>query len=162
MNTAVATATIDACCFLVAGHHFAVRSDCVEEILRGGRPTRVPLAAPEVRGVLHLRGRIVPVIDMRRRLGFEETAAGGIHVVIRAGDDRYGLFVDEVLGVQPFAAERVAPAAAAGPHDPRIGVFVGEGHLIHFLDPQRVVLPLFKQRTTPLITHGASHGESLD
>jgi len=150
-------ATIDACCFTVSGHRFAVRSSCVEEILRGGTPTRVPLAPAEVGGVLHLRGRIVPVIDMARRLGLEASAGAAIHVVIRSADEWYGLVVDDVLGVQSFPIDRIEPPGGESVQDPRVGVFAGDGHLCHLLDPHRIVSTLFRQRTSPVITHGASH-----
>lgn len=161
MTTAGETTALDACCFIVAGHHFAVESACVAEILRGGRPTRVPLAPPEVSGVLHLRGRIVPVIDMRRRLRLTAAGAAAIHVIIRAGDEWYDLLVDDVLGVQSFPRGRIEEPGGDGLHDPRVGVVADDGHLVHLLDPQRIVQPLFRQRTSPVITHGASHVGSV-
>jgi purine-binding chemotaxis protein CheW len=161
MNRPPESATLDACCFIVSGHHFAVESACVEEILRGGRPTRVPLAPPEVSGVLHLRGRIVPMIDMGRRLRLSADGTATIHVIIRSGDEWYGLLVDDVLGVQSFARDRIESPGGESLHDPRIGVIAADGHLVHLLDPQRIVQPLFRQRTSPVITHGASHVGSV-
>jgi chemotaxis signal transduction protein len=151
-------ATVDVCAFMVSKHCFAVRSACVIEVLRGEVPTRVPLAPAGVLGVLHLRGQIVPVIDMRCRLGFPTAAplAPPTHVVIRVDDERYSLLVDEVLGVQSLPAGALEAVGRDDLHDARVGVFAGGGHLVHVLEPQRIVQPLVRPRTSPVIRHGAS------
>jgi purine-binding chemotaxis protein CheW len=151
-----------ACAFKVADHCFAIDSAFVTEVLRGGSLTPVPLAPESIVGLLHLRGRIVPVIDMRRRLGFAVPPPSAVrtHLVLRQQDDWYSLLVDEVLDVHDFPAERIEqPAKADGPAtDAVTGVFAGPAGLVHFLDPQRIVQSLVRQRTAPFIRHGASHG----
>ena len=116
---------------------------------------------PELASRAHVE-RIVPVIDMRRRLGFAAPPPSAVrtHLVLRQQDDWYSLFVDEVLDVHDFPAERIEqPAKADGPAtDAVTGVFAGPAGLVHFLDPQRIVQSLVRQRTAPFIRHGASHG----
>ena len=51
------------CTFLLDGHLFGVPVENVQEVLRSQRVTAVPLAPPEVRGLLNLRGQIVTTID---------------------------------------------------------------------------------------------------
>jgi purine-binding chemotaxis protein CheW len=53
----------------VAGQLFGLPIARVQDVFVLDRLTRVPLATPEIAGVLNLRGRIVTAIDMRRRLG---------------------------------------------------------------------------------------------
>ena len=57
----------------------------VQDVFIPAAPTRVPLAPPEIAGVLNLRGRIVTLVDMRRRLGLGggEKAALAIGVELR-------------------------------------------------------------------------------
>jgi len=151
-----------ACAFMVADHCFAIDSDLVTEVLHGGSLTPVPLAPESIVGLLHLRGRIVPVIDMRRRLGFAAPppAAVRTHLVVHQEDEWYSLLVDEVLDVHDFPAGRIEqPPKAGGPAtDAVTGVFAGPAGLVHFLDPQRIVQSLVRQRTAPFIRPGASHG----
>jgi purine-binding chemotaxis protein CheW len=72
--------------------------------------TRVPLAPPEIAGVLNLRGRIVTVIDMRRRLGLEtgSAAEAPLAIGVESRGESYGLLIDtigEVLKLDADASE---------------------------------------------------------
>lgn len=151
------------CCFLVGGDCFAVPAEYVAEVLRDGRITRVPRAPDAVIGLVHLRGRIVPVIDMLRHLGLAAAAAptSRTHLVIRLQDDWYSLLVDEMLDVVEVNERRVEPCsrpvAEAAEHSVR-GTFAGSSRLVHILDPQRIVLALVRQRDQSLQRHGAFHG----
>ena len=58
--------------------------------------TPVPLAPPEVAGIINLRGRIVVALDLRRRLGFGRVPEGTrpMCVVVEHGNEFYSLIVD--------------------------------------------------------------------
>lgn len=155
--------TLQACAFRAGGHCFAVESDCVAEVLRTATLTRVPLAPEAIVGLLHLRGRIVPVIDVSRRLGLPAAAADAprTNLVIQVADDCYSLLVDEVLDVQAIDRDRIERPTAqvvTSATDAVTGVFAAENRLIHILSPERLVQPLQKQRSTPFVRHGVSHG----
>ena len=81
----------------------------VQDVFIPEGPTRVPLAPPEIAGVLNLRGRILTLIDMRRRLGLSgggEKASLAIGVELRG--ESYGLLIDaigEVLKLDEDARE---------------------------------------------------------
>ncbi len=149
------------CTFRVGDDCFAFESAAVAEVLRGGRPTRVPLAPEEILGLIHLRGRIVPIIDVAGRLGTTSRPgpAAGPHLVIRLQDDWYGLLVDEMLEVIDIPADRIEqPTAAAVAGDALTGVFAAADRLVHLLDPQRMIHSLVRQRTQPFGRHGAHNG----
>ncbi len=155
--------TLQACAFRAGGHCFAVESDCVEEVLRTAALTRVPLAPESIVGLLHLRGRIVAVIDVCRRLGLPAAPADAspTNLVIRVADDCYSLLVDEVLDVHAIDRDRIEQPTAQGgtsTADAVSGVFAAESRLIHILSPERLVQPLQKQRSIPFVRHGVSHG----
>lgn len=166
MTPASSSRDLDACAFLVGGHCFAVPSSLVAEVLHVGILTPVPLATDAVAGLIHLRGQIVPVIDMRRRLGLGESITEGSDLlVVRLGDDHYALLVDEVLDVDRIPTDHIEPPSGSliePAADPRTGVFAGEDRLVHLLDPQRIVHSLLRPRASPaakspLHRHGPSN-----
>lgn len=160
----VATSSVLPCCtFRVGDDCFAIESALVVEVLRGGEPVRVPLAPDGVLGLVHLRGRIVPIIDLADRLGVAPRSGRcpATHLVIRLQEDWYGLIVDEMLDVIDIPADRVEQpmaGAAEGSGEPRVGVFAATDRLVHLLDPQRMIQLLVRQRTQTPGRHGVSHG----
>jgi purine-binding chemotaxis protein CheW len=150
------------CSFRVGEDCFAIESASVSEVLRSGKIARVPLAQKEIVGLVHLRGRIVPIIDLAGHLGLTSAARqAATHLVIRIQGDCYGLLVDEMLDVIDIpdtAIEHPTAAEAAG--DALIGVFAAEQRLVHLLDPGRMIHSLVRQRTQSLGRHGAHNGGS--
>lgn len=73
------------CTFHLGGMILALPADDVREVVRHETPTPVPLAPPEVVGVINLRGEIATVVDVARRLGREPApASAGIGLVLRS------------------------------------------------------------------------------
>src|SRR6267154_1722021 len=80
---------------------YGVDIACVHEIVRMQTVTRVPRAPAFVEGVINLRGKVTPVIDLRHRFNLpaaEHTRASRI-VVVEIGDQVVGLIVDAVSEV---------------------------------------------------------------
>ena len=77
----------------------------VQDVFIPDRLTKVPLAPPEVAGVLNLRGRIVTALDMRSRLDLDKRADGQpvMAIGIDLRGESYGLLVDAVGEVLKFA-----------------------------------------------------------
>ncbi|MDX2112554.1 MAG: chemotaxis protein CheW [Alphaproteobacteria bacterium] len=90
----------------------------VRDVLRGQKVTPIPLSPPEVSGSLNLRGRIVTVIDVRRRLRLPEMSADAkyMFVVVDHKGELYSLMVDHVGDVltAPSAAIEKVPANLGG------------------------------------------------
>ena len=89
---------VQLCTFTLDGLWFGIAVDRVQEVVRQLGLTRVPLASPVVRGLMNLRGQIVTVIDLRRRLEFPDRETGSLpmNVVIRAEDGLISLQVDQI------------------------------------------------------------------
>ena len=89
---------IQFCTFTLDGLWFGIAVDRVQEVVRHLRHTRVPLAAPVIRGLMNLRGQIVTAIDLRRRLEFPDREAGALpmNVVIRTEEGPVSLLVDQI------------------------------------------------------------------
>ena len=98
--------------FELRGERYAAEIDRVHEIIRPPEITKVPRAPQFVEGVINLRGRIVPVVSLRRRFGFpdaEPTRATRI-VVMDAAGTTVGLVVDAVVAVTRISLASVEPA----------------------------------------------------
>jgi purine-binding chemotaxis protein CheW len=102
--------------FHLAGGRYALPVERVREIARMRPITPVPRLPAAVLGVTSLRGEIVQVIDLRRRLGIEPAAESGVAgriVVVYAGDAGVaGLRVDRVSEVMRVPEAAIRPAAA--------------------------------------------------
>jgi purine-binding chemotaxis protein CheW len=105
--------------FRMAEEIYAVPISYVKEILKLPPLTEVPRAPADVMGVISVRGRIVTVRDLRKRLRLAESAATRRSRILLAelpteqggSGERVGLFVDEVLHVYRLAEEEVESAA---------------------------------------------------
>ncbi len=93
--------------FYLDGLFLGVEVEKVQEVLRYQESTHVPLAPPEVRGLINLRGQIVTAIDLRRRLGVSECPGGHnpLNVVVRIGDEVVSFLVDEIGDVVEVGKE---------------------------------------------------------
>jgi purine-binding chemotaxis protein CheW len=83
---------------MVGAQLFGLPIACVQDVFKVDRLTRVPLAPPEIAGVVNLRGRIVTVIDMRRQLGLPQHDGEhpGMALGIEFKGESFGLQIDAV------------------------------------------------------------------
>ena len=133
------------CTFRVADHLLGLDIAIVQEVLRRQEITRLPLSAPAVRGIINLRGHIVPAVDLRCCLSLPAAGSGedrATIVVRRREDAAASLLVDEigdVVQVAEAARER-APETVEGLARQLIhGVFPLQGRLLLELDLDEVL-----------------------
>ncbi len=132
------------CTFRVGEMQFGVEVTQVQEVIRQQPTTEVPLAPEVVRGLMNLRGQIVPAIDLRRRLELPTSGEGKqqINVVIRTNEEPISLLVDEigdVVQVETSSFE-APPETLQGTQRSLIrGAFKMDGGLLLILDTQKVV-----------------------
>lgn len=83
---------------VLGGQLFGLPISRVQDVFMPERVTRVPLAQPEIAGVLNLRGRIVTAIDMRCRLGLSrrDETRPPMAVGIECKGESYGLLINSV------------------------------------------------------------------
>jgi purine-binding chemotaxis protein CheW len=99
--------------FLLGTEEYVVPVDRVREVLTPKEITPVPHTADYLVGVCSLRGMVMPVVDLNRRLGLTASTKdekSRIIVVSLGQDDQVGLFVDRVRGVVRFLSSAVRPA----------------------------------------------------
>lgn len=83
--------------FTLGSEQYALPIEQVHEIIRYDEPRSVASPIAWVRGVISLRGRIVPVYDLAARLGLESELSEATKIVIvESGDETAGVIVDEV------------------------------------------------------------------
>ena len=99
--------------FRLADEEYGVDVSTVREIIHPQQITRVPNAPEFVEGVINLRGRVCPVVDLRKRFDVavgETTAETRIVIVDIEGED-VGVIVDAVTEVLTITAERLSEAS---------------------------------------------------
>jgi purine-binding chemotaxis protein CheW len=97
--------------FVVGEQHYCVDIMAVREIKAWTGTTALPNSPAHIRGVINLRGAIVPVIDLRKRFGQELTEPTPAHVVVivAVGDVQNGLLVDGVSDIVTVNKKDIAP-----------------------------------------------------
>jgi len=106
--------------FMLAGEEYGVDILRVQEIKGWGKVTPIPNTPDYVRGVMNLRGTIVPIIDLRKRFNMEQIAYGPTTVVIVLkveceGNNRImGIVVDAVSDVYAVPSDELRPSPDFG------------------------------------------------
>jgi purine-binding chemotaxis protein CheW len=111
--------------------------ESVREVERVGRVTPVPGAPPFVRGLVNLRGEILPLLDMAALTGRKEARPASRLIVAQASaaDPLVALLVEELNGLAPFEEARVEPPPQPGPVR---GSLEHRGRRVWWLDPVAV------------------------
>jgi purine-binding chemotaxis protein CheW len=131
--------TLQLVSFCVNDEHYAVDILRVQEINRMMNITQVPESPAGVEGVINLRGRIIPIMDLRVRFGMpaaERTEESRI-VVVEAAGATVGFIVDRVHEVLRISSSTVDPAptlSSSGNSRYIQGVAKLEDHLVILLD----------------------------
>jgi purine-binding chemotaxis protein CheW len=128
--------------FRIDTEEFAVDIGSVQEINRVTEVRRIPNAPPHVQGVINLRGKITPVVDLRGILGFaaREADAQSRIIVVEVGGAVVGFLVDAVSEVVRLPRASIdAPPSVAGV-DPAFVDGVGklDERLLILLDLQKM------------------------
>ena len=102
--------------FQLSDQKYALPIQETQEIIRMTEVTRIPNADYYLEGIINLRGTILPVINLNRRLGLvekEEDDETRI-VVVENNDQKVGMIVDSVLEVGRYSESEVEPANMVG------------------------------------------------
>jgi purine-binding chemotaxis protein CheW len=131
--------------FFLDKEEYGVEVKLVQEIRRLTEITQVPRAPEFIRGVINLRGRIIPVVDLKKKLGLGEvqpTRAARI-VVVKIQDRLVGMLVDgasQVLKVKVSSVEPAPDEVVEKGGDYIRGVAKTESRLIILVDLLRILV----------------------
>lgn len=127
---------------VVGGQLFGLPIRRVQDVFLPDRLTKVPLASPDIAGLINLRGRIVTLVDLAYRLGLSRRNETPMAIGVELAGESYGLLIDsvgEVMSLDAAALER-NPINL----DPRLaavssGIYRLQEQLLLVLDVDRVL-----------------------
>jgi len=137
-------APIELLTFDMAGEHYALAIDQVVEIVEPRVETRIPNVAAGVVGVISLRGTIVTILDVRRKLGHPaaERAPGARIIVVESNGETTGFLVDRVSRVVKIDPSKLESHPVVNPNEQREairGVFRLGETLTILLDLEKLI-----------------------
>jgi purine-binding chemotaxis protein CheW len=130
--------------FFLAEEEYGVEILKVSEIIGLLPVTRIPGAPASARGVVNLRGKVIPIIDLRLRFGMEtvEPTDETCIIVVQFAQMKIGLVVDRVSEVMDIRGEDVDPAPSFGSavaNEFLLGIAKSDGSVKLLLDIERVL-----------------------
>ena len=116
----------------------------IQEINKHSDVTTVPQAPEYVKGILNLRGRIVTILDLGKKLGLSEIeeSKNNRNIIVRSGEEHIGLMVDSISDVVTADLNRIehSPSNLNGVKGKYFkGVLKTESKLVGILDIQEVL-----------------------
>ncbi len=130
--------------FFLGDEEYGIEILMVQEIIGLLRITPVPNTPRHMRGVINLRGKVVPVVDIRERfaMGTVEATKQTCIIVVRSGETEIGAIVDRVSAVVNIKAEEIEetpPMGAGVDTSYLLGLGKTEGRVRLLLDIERVL-----------------------
>jgi purine-binding chemotaxis protein CheW len=120
--------------FSLGSEEYALPIGAVHEIIRYAEPRTVASQVAWIRGVIGLRGKIVPVYDVAARLGLEGAEPGKI-VIVDTGTGQVGVMVDDVEEVLTVSSDQLEDVPAANRDAIEAIAKIGD-RLVVILDPE--------------------------
>ena len=102
--------------FLSDGLLFGVKAEAVVEIITNHTITWLPLVPRYIRGIINLRGQIIPIVDIRRLLNHPDQESDCI-IILRADGAQVGILVDQVQKMVDLETESILPATSQSSGD---------------------------------------------
>jgi len=124
--------------FSIGGKDYGADITQVREVIRMRKVTRVPEAVAFVEGVISLRGRVIPLINLRKKLGMEPQEVPSNRIVVTTIQNHWtGILVDEVKTVMTLRPEDITqPDEILKNAAYLTGVVKWEGRLVLDLAPE--------------------------
>jgi len=137
-------ASVELLCFRVGSEEYAISIMDIKEIIKPREVTEVPRVPSFVRGILSLRGNIIPVFDMKTRLGLSDGAVSEREriVVVKRQGGYAGVLVDEVVQVVRIAEGGIEPPPVVLEGIDRefvLGIGRVSGRMLILLDMEKVL-----------------------
>lgn len=130
--------------FRIGAQEFCVDIMAVREIRGWTAATALPQSPSFVRGVINLRGAVLPIVDLAARLGFEggETSDRSVIIVAQIGDQVVGLLVDAVSDILTVTDDAIQPTPEVASDTAKTfvrGLLAIEGRMISLIGLERVL-----------------------
>jgi purine-binding chemotaxis protein CheW len=134
-------------CFTIGDETYGIDIRAVREIRAWSATTVLPNAPDFVRGVINLRGTVVPILDLRARFGRGRTEPTKVHVVIVVAIDSriVGILVDTVSDIVAVATTEIRPVPEIGGAEMQecLDGLIAQGEqMIALVAAERIVAPI--------------------
>ena len=132
--------------FAIGAQEYAIDVMVVREIRGWVQESKLPNLPPHVRGVINLRGMVIPILDLRSRFGYESGEVGSRNVVIimQVGDRTIGVLVDAITEILTISQDQIKPVPEMGMTGADAGFLTGvhviEERLLALLDVEMLIL----------------------
>ncbi len=130
--------------FRIGAQEFCVDIMAIREIRGWTAATALPQSPSFVKGVINLRGAVLPIVDLASRLGFESTEASDRNVIIVAqiGEQVVGLLVDAVSDILTVTDDVIQPTPDVASETAKSfirGLIAMDGRMISLIGLERVL-----------------------
>lgn len=127
--------------FLSDGLYFGVNTRNVIEIINNHQIRTLPMVPDYVRGIINLRGQVIPIIDMRLRMGkpFQEYTPKTCIVILEIDSNTIGIVVDSVAQVLDIDLDRITPIPTENRHELTNSMISIDGTVILLLECEAIV-----------------------
>jgi purine-binding chemotaxis protein CheW len=134
-----ATKIIELLGFYVEGELFGLSLKEVLEVLRVVEPVPVPFSSPLIKGIINVRGELIPVLDLKSILNLRPTKKEERIIILESPRGKAGVLVDEVHGVIRLNEESLEPNPMVGRYSKFVrNVAYIDGTLISILEFDRI------------------------
>ena len=108
----VAGASLEVLEFRLAKERYALENRWVQEVCPLKELTPLPCTPPFVLGIVNVRGRILPVLDLKKFFDLPEQGLTDLHriILVRGNDLELGLLADAIVGVRSIPADSLQPS----------------------------------------------------
>ncbi len=94
--------------FTVAGEEFGIELEKIVEIIKPQKTTPIPRVPVFINGIINLRGSVIPLMDLRKRLGVESSSPHERIIITKLQGEKIGLLVDTVKDIVEIEEEQIA------------------------------------------------------
>lgn len=139
-----ATSSLQLVSFQLDQEEYGIEITKVQEIILMGEITRVPQTPDFIKGLINLRNTVIPIVDLRRRFGMEETETTDETriMVVNVAGKTIGIIVDAVSEVLRVSQDQIAPpppTVAGLGREYLTGLVKFEKRLLIMLDIDRIL-----------------------
>ncbi len=147
--------------FTLGEEEYGVNIMCVKEIRAWNDTTRLPNAIRYMRGVINLRGLVVPIFDLRLRFGLEKTNATSKNavIIVKLGNRTIGVLVDTVSDILNINEDEIrnAPTMDVGVDSEFVaGLVSREERMVVVLEIEKMFERSAHQKTEEIISHDSN------
>jgi purine-binding chemotaxis protein CheW len=108
----LASEHVEVVVFGLGGERYALEAAAVAEVYPFENLTPVPCTPPFIRGIVNLRGRVVPVIDLKKFFDLPEQGITDLHriLLVEKAEMSFGILADTIEGMRRFSREAIQPS----------------------------------------------------